>query len=97
MAGISQHRSNSELEPERRGDESPPVRMLKNKLNTAQLTTVNSLERFGWYLKFVRHQPPSQPVAVLCDPDTRKFAILDPEGDLDENPVFEKFRQSSAG
>jgi len=31
-------------------------------------------------------------VVVLHDPDTRKLAILKPDGDLDENPVFEQFR-----
>ena len=79
---------------DRRG-ESRPANALKKELNLAQIGALSTLEQFGWYLKFVRRHPPAPPVAVLCDPDTHKFAILDAEGELHENPVFEKFRESS--
>jgi hypothetical protein len=29
---------------------------------------------------------------VLHDPDTRKLAVLDADGELDENPVWQRFR-----
>lgn len=65
---------------------------LKRQLNGAQLATFNTLERFGWELKFIRRIPGEPALVVLQDPDTRKFAVLDPEGDLDENPVGHRFR-----
>lgn len=80
------------MDGERRREAPPPPHMLKKELNIEQLAALSSLERFGWYLKFIRHQPPQPPVAVLCDPDRHAYAILDAEGELHENPVFEKFR-----
>jgi hypothetical protein len=65
---------------------------LKRQLNDTQLATLHTLERFGWELKFIRRQPGQQPVVILHDPDTRKLAILKSDGDLDENPVFHRFR-----
>ena len=79
-------------ESERRAAETQATWELKRKLNVVQLAALNSLESFGWYLKFVRHNPPAPPVGVLCDPDTHAYALLDAEGELHENPVFEKFR-----
>lgn len=65
---------------------------LKRELNEAQLATLHTLERFGWHLKFIRH-PPNQPaLVVLQDPDTRKFAVLGADGELDENPIWQQFR-----
>ncbi|MCA1714967.1 MAG: hypothetical protein LC715_07645, partial [Gammaproteobacteria bacterium] len=55
---------------------------------------LTTLEQFGWYLKFVRHDPPKPPQAVLCDPDSHRYAILDEHGELHEHPEFEHFRQS---
>ena len=70
---------------------------LKTQLNLVQLAALSALEAFGWYLKFVRHNPPAPPEGVLCDPDTHTYAILDAEGNLHENPVFEKFRAPEDG
>jgi hypothetical protein len=65
---------------------------LKRQLNGAQIATCHTLERFGWEVKFIRHTPGKEPLVVLHDPDTRKFAILDTNGVLEENPVFHQFR-----
>ena len=82
-------------EAERRSDYSRPANALKKELNQAQIDALTTLEQFGWYIKFVRHNPPNPPVAVLCDPDMHRFAILDAAGELHENPLFENFRKSS--
>lgn len=82
------------MDGERRRAAPPPALELKKQLSTEQLAVLSSLERFGWYLKFVRHNVPQPPIAVLCDPDTHAYALLDASGDLLENPVFEKFRDS---
>jgi len=66
--------------------------VLKRSLNGAQLATLNTLERFGWSIKFVRQMPGAAPKVVLHDPDTHKYALLDSDGVLDENPVWERFR-----
>ncbi|MDQ3618394.1 MAG: hypothetical protein M3374_06755 [Pseudomonadota bacterium] len=78
---------------DRRRDMHPPVYALKQQLNPAQLDALNSLEQFGWYLKFIRHNPPQAPVAVLCDPDKHEYALLSEQGELIENPAFESFRE----
>lgn len=80
---------------ERRDERAAATWELKRQLNVVQLAALSSLENFGWYLKFVRHVPPDPPVAVLCDPDAHAYAILDAEGELHEDPVFEKFRDSA--
>ncbi len=77
-------------------DRRAPTRLrsseLKRRLNGAQLSTLNTLERFGWDLKFIRSMPGAPDLVVLHDPDTRRFAVLDADGELDENPVWQKFR-----
>lgn len=65
---------------------------LKRQLNGAQTATLHTLERFGWELKFIRRNPGTAPLAVLHDPDTRNFAVLDENGVLEENPVWHQFR-----
>ena len=76
-------------------DRRVPIRetssALKRQLNEAQLATFHTLERFGWELKFIRRETDGK-IVVLYDPDGRKFAILQDDGELDENPIFHKFR-----
>lgn len=67
---------------------------LKRQLNGAQIATCHTLERFGWEVRFIRRTPGGEPLVVLHDPDTRKFAILDANGVLEENPVFHQFRSN---
>ena len=77
-------------------DRRMPIRtssgVLKRELNPSQLATLNTLERFGWELKFIRNEPANR-LAVLFDPDARKYALLGTDGELQENPVFHRFRQ----
>jgi hypothetical protein len=84
--------SNVADNPDRRLPMHTPGSVLKRNLNGAQLATLNTLERFGWSIKFVRHVPGTGPKVVLHDPDTHKYAVLDADGVLDENPVWERFR-----
>ena len=64
---------------------------MKRELNELQMHTLHTLERFGWELKFVRRDEGGK-LAVLFDPDARKYAILGEDGELYENPVFHQFR-----
>jgi hypothetical protein len=70
---------------ERRRAEREHAATLKRQLNDAQLATLNTLERFGWEIRFIRHTPEGN-LVVLHDPDTHKYAVLADNGELDENP-----------
>ena len=77
---------------DRRVPQRTPASALKREINPSQIATLNTLERFGWDIKFIRRVDGSDPLVVLHDPDTHKYAVLQPDGELDENPVFESFR-----
>ena len=70
---------------DRRRAERERSSALKRQLNDAQLATLNTLERFGWEIKFIRRGPEGK-IAVLFDPDVRKYAVLGADGELDESP-----------
>ena len=70
---------------DRRRDQPKIPAVLKAELNPEQKETLGELEKFGWELRFVRHDPEQRPVPVIFDAEREKFAVLDPEGHLDEN------------
>jgi len=70
---------------ERRRQPPPLPSVLTSELNPEQKETLGELEKFGWELRFVRHDPEQRPVPVIFDADREKFAVLDPEGNLDES------------
>lgn len=71
-------------ESERRKERQPMPDALKSELNPDQRETLGELEKFGWELRFVRHDPEQRPVPVIFDAEHEKFAVLDEEGKLDE-------------
>lgn len=76
-------------ENERRRLAQQATRALEKGLNEDQLDTLRGLERFGWELKFVRRPPFKDPIPVVFDGDRKKFAILEPNGTLNEKPSFD--------
>jgi len=70
---------------ERRRDQQPISEVLKAELNPEQRETLGELEKFGWELRFVRHDPEQRPVPVIFDAEREKFAVLDQDGELDEH------------
>jgi hypothetical protein len=58
---------------------------LKRGLNEDQMATLSTLERFGWSIKFVRKSPLG-PLAAVYDPERHALAIIEPDGNLNENP-----------
>jgi hypothetical protein len=74
---------------ERRLDMPRPQRAMERDLNQDQLFALRGLERYGWELKFVRRPPSKKPIPVVFDSGRKKFAVLNPDGSLDENPGFE--------
>lgn len=79
----------AQTEMERRKTLKELSSVLKRELNEAQLETLQGLEQFGWELKFVRRKPFQPPTAVVFDGDRKHFAVLEPDGSLNENPGFE--------
>lgn len=76
-------------ENERRLGSAPSPRLLAHDLNEDQREMLRALENFGWELKFIRRIPFQPPVAVVFDGDRKKFAVLEADGTLNENPGFE--------
>ena len=70
--------------PDRRHDHQQRESVLKLGINDEQLGTLMTLERFGWSVKFVRSTP-AGPVAVVRDPDKRRLAVIEPDGQLNES------------
>jgi hypothetical protein len=62
--------------------------ILRAQLNEAQLLALAELERFGWEIQFVRRPLFQDPVPVVVDGDRKHYAVLTPEGELDEAPGF---------
>jgi hypothetical protein len=75
-------------EIERRKVQKELCSVLKRELNEAQRDTLAGLEHFGWELKFVRRKPFQPSVAVVFDGDRKKFAVLELDGRLNEEPTF---------
>ena len=62
---------------------------LRSELNHAQLETLADLERFGWQLKVVRRPIFKPSIPVVFDADRKTYAVLEADGSLNENPLFE--------
>ncbi len=76
------------VERERRKSEPRTPRELRADLNGAQLDTLGELERFGWQLKFVRRPLFEPSIPVVFDGDRKRYAVLEPDGTLNEQPGF---------
>ena len=76
-------------ENERRVGMAPLPRMLAGDLNEEQRETLRSVENFGWELKFIRRVPFQANVPVVFDGDRKKFAVLELDGSLNEEPGFD--------
>ena len=72
------------VDRERRQDKPALLVSLRAQLNDDQLMTLRDLERFGWELKFVRRPPFQDSVPVVFDGDRKTFAVLRPDGTLDD-------------
>lgn len=61
---------------------------LRAGLTPEQLATLATLEHFRWTLRFVRRPLFQIPVPVVFHPDGR-YAVLEPDGSINETPGFE--------
>ena len=76
------------VDRERPKSEPRTPRELRAELNSAQLETLGELERFGWQLKFVRRPLFEPSIPVVFDGDRKSYAVLEPDGTLNEYPGF---------
>jgi len=57
-------------------------------LTPAQLDALTTLEFFRWELRFVRRPLFQDPIPVVFNRDGKRYAVLEPDGSLNENPGF---------
>lgn len=63
--------------------------VLHSELNAEQRAALEELEKFGWELRFVRHDPELKPVTVIFDGEHKKFAVLEADGSLNEKAFID--------
>jgi hypothetical protein len=64
---------------------TPPAR-LRSGLTESQQATLDTLEQFRWTLGFVRRPMFGAPMPVVFHPDGKRFAVLEPDGTINEAP-----------
>ena len=77
-------RERAVTDKERRKGEAPIADVLHSELNEEQRAALDELEKYGWELRFVRHDPEQAPVTVIFDAEHEKFAVLEADGSLNE-------------
>jgi len=73
---------------ERRGTPVDDPEALREGLTPAQREALRTLEYFRWTLAFVRRPMFQDPIPVVFDRDGERYAVLRPDGTLDESPGF---------
>jgi hypothetical protein len=62
---------------------------LERQLTDAQLAAVRALERLGWELRFLRRPPFLPSIPVVFDRRRERYAVIEPDGMLNEHPGIE--------
>ena len=75
-------------ERRRANGESVEMTQLKAGLTPEQLATLATMEQFRWTLKFVRRPMFQPPIPVVFDRGRQRYAVLEPDGSINENPGF---------
>lgn len=73
---------------ERRRSQSLDPAGLREGLTPAQEKALQTLEQFGWSLRFVRRPMFLDPVPVAFDRAGEKWVVIESDGTLNENPGF---------
>ncbi len=74
--------------PERRTSRQSPER-LREGLTPQQQQAVETLEFFGWQLRFVRRPLFRDPVPVLFERAGKRYVVVRTDGTLDESQTLE--------
>lgn len=73
---------------ERRRNQPLDPAALREGLTSAQLKALETLEHFRWTLRFVRRPMFQDPIPVVFDRSGTRWAVLEPDGSINENPGF---------
>jgi hypothetical protein len=74
------------MDGEQRTGDKPVPDDLISFMNEEQLMAYHSLERFGWYIKFIRRPLFQRPICVMSNPEGTVVGVLEDDGNLNENP-----------
>src|SRR3546814_19160329 len=72
---------------ERRQSSELDTKALREGLTAAQLNALETLEHFGWTLRFVRKPMFRDPIPVLFPRDGKRYVVLEADGTLAETPA----------
>lgn len=81
MYGRERRRSNVDAPSDER-------QALRAGLTPGQVRALDTLEQFQWTLTFVRRPMFMDPIPVVFDRQGARYAVLEPDGSLNENPGF---------
>ena len=71
-------------EEERRNVKKAVPEDLPDFLSQQQLLAYHGMERFGWYIKFIRRPLFQRPVCILSNPEGTVLAILEDDGTINQ-------------
>jgi hypothetical protein len=87
LVASKQHKNRSIVaEQERRVGTDPIPNSLDLYLNPSQMTSLNTMQYFGWQLAFVRRSDLNNIIPVIKNSKKMEFAVLDAGGDIIRNP-----------
>ncbi len=58
-------------------------------LNEDQQAQLQTLERFGWNIKFIRRPLFQEPVVIVVNPSVNSIAVVENDGRLNQQPGIE--------
>ena len=74
------------MEEERRNVKKAVPEDLPDFLSQQQLLAYHGMERFGWYIKFIRRPLFQRPVCILSNPEGTVLATLEEDGNINQQP-----------
>ena len=74
------------MNDEKRNSDKPIPDNVNDYLNDAQKSKLNTIEGFGWNIKYIRHPLFQDPVVFVSSDDGHSIGILEDDGRLNLNP-----------
>lgn len=71
---------------ERRVGKKAVPEVLPDFLNEHQIMAYHGMERFGWYIKYIRRPLFQRPVCILSNPEGTVLAVLEDDGTINNHP-----------
>ena len=67
----------------------PIPEYVEKYLNEDQQAQLQTIERFGWNLKYIRRPIFQDPVVIVMNPDIGSVAVVENDGSLNQQPDIE--------